>query len=124
MDTKVTINSKEYEISPLRCKHLRQVSAILKEQKENPISTLGFSSIDTWMPFIYDSLRIKNLDFKREELDEMTLTEFSTTWDKIVKLSGVTIISGGEVKPVSSTGDGSTAESPAPSAGVTPQSVN
>jgi len=97
VDRKVTINEKEYEISPLRCKHLRTISKILRDRTQ---TTTDFSSVERWMPFVLESLQIKHKEFTQEMLDEMTLQEFNDTWERIVAVSGVQLASKGEVKPV------------------------
>jgi hypothetical protein len=94
----VTINEQEFEVSPLRCKHLRTISKILRDKSAQ--TATDFSSVERWMPFVLDSLQIKHKDFTQDKLDEMTLQEFNDTWEKIVAISGVQLAGKGETKPV------------------------
>lgn len=115
-ENSVTINGKTYPLSSLRCKHLRQITKILSEGR----SGQGFSDIEKWMPFIAESIKIQSPNFNPEELDELTLQEFSDTWETIVKISGVKLVRG-EVTPVqrtTSTGETSTEESVPESAAI------
>jgi len=112
-EQKVTIEGKEYILSPLRCKHLRQISAILREQPTGGL----FSAIERWMPFVSDSIKIKTPDFDPALIEEMTLQEFNDVWKKIIEISGIALSPKGEQKPMESTGEQSTDVSQLPSAG-------
>ena len=121
MEDTVTINGKNYKAGKLRCKHLRQVSTIIKEMKDhkNPGT---FDMIDSYMPFILDSLREYDPKVTISDLDEMTLQEFNDTWAVIIAISGVQLVSG-EVKPTGKLdGKISTEDLPAPLAGPTEKS--
>lgn len=109
MEDKVTINGTEYAISPLRCKHLREISKLVKD--ESIKKSTDFTAVEKWMPFIFDAIRSKNPEFTQAILDEATLQEFNDAWKKIVEISGVQMVKVGETKPAS-IGDSSTGESP------------
>lgn len=117
---KVEFNGKSFEISQLRAKHLRRISAILEERAKTPPKGL-FSEMEQFFPFIAESIQVHNPDFKVEELDEMTLGEFNDIWTKIIQFSGVQLVGKGEQTPTSErlNGPESTQGSPAPSAGIT-----
>jgi hypothetical protein len=85
-----SIQGQVYEIGPLKCKHLRQISVILKDKSAQ--TATDFSSVERWMPFVFDSLKLKNADITQDLLDNMTLQEFNDTWEKIVAISGVSVI--------------------------------
>jgi hypothetical protein len=91
-DAKLTINGTDYELSPLRCKHLKEISAILKNGITAPTKDV-YSEIEKWMPYIADSIKVKTPTFDASLLDEMTLQEFTDTWNAIVALSGIKVIS-------------------------------
>src|SRR3954468_13819504 len=112
IDNKVNIDGKEYEVSKLRCKHLRQLSLLVKEPPGK-----GFEIIDRYMPYLFESLKIKNPSITMEVLDELELQEFSDAWKKVVALSGVQLLQG-EGKPMESNGEESTGGSPVPPAGT------
>lgn len=114
-DPKVTIDGKAYLVGPLRCKHLRQISKLLKDKSQQ--NTTDFTSVERWMPFVLDAIKSKNPEFKEETLDEMTLQEFNDTWNLIVGISGVQLTAKGEAKPALN-GEKSTVESPLAVAGT------
>lgn len=120
VDRQVTIDGKEYTVSPLRCKHLRQISKILKNKEAQSIQ--DFSSVERWMPFVLDSLKTLHSEFTQDQLDEMTLQEFNDTWEKIVAISGVQLTGKGETKPAAkSNGIESSPDLPPAAPGVTVQ---
>lgn len=113
----VKINGKEYQIHPLKVKHLRRITEIMKENQKSPGL---FVSLDRWSPFILESIQVYNPNFTEDDLSEATLNELMTAWDTIVQESGIKFVTG-EPKPAESTGDSSMGASPAPSAGTTVQ---
>lgn len=89
--TKVKINGKEYEVSPLKVKHLRRISSILSENKQ----VLGtFNSIERFVPFMLESIQVRNPNFTEDDLSEASLQELLDAWEVIVKSSGIKFISG------------------------------
>lgn len=117
MPDTMNFNGKEYKFAPLRCKHLKRMGQILKETKENPEATT-YEGVDRWMPFIFDSLKENHPDVKLEDLEEMTLAQFTEAWQIVTAISGVSFIQRGEPKAVVSTGKVSTAASPSQQAGT------
>lgn len=101
----VKINEKEYEFAPLKVKHLRRMIALLSEKKDSGL----FKMLDRWSPFVFESIKAKNPDFKEDELNEATLEELSAAWDTIVKASGIKFITA-EKPPV----DESASDEPLP----------
>jgi hypothetical protein len=85
----VSINDQTFLLTPLKCKHLRTISSILRDKSAQ--TATDFSSVERWMPFVFDSLHAKHPDFTQEMLDDMTLQEFNDTWEKIVAISGVSL---------------------------------
>lgn len=116
---KITIDGKEYHISPLRCGELKQIDKILKERTANGFVTAGFSDLDVWGPFMAKAIRREHNDFKEEQLDEMTLQEFLDGWNRLCELSGIKLQPKGESMPTVQTGPSFTEESQVASAGLT-----
>lgn len=117
----VCINGVNYPLSPLRCKHLKQISKILKEPRTVTADNV-WDALSQWVPFIGESIRMAgHPEFKDEMLDEMTLTEFGEAWTKVTQISGVALVPAGETRPtaIRSTGVSSTPESAAQSDGPT-----
>jgi len=116
---KVTISGKEYRVSPLRCKHLKEISKIISSTQFSPQAGT-YQDLERWMPFILASLKVNHPDFTTEDLEEMTLQEFTSIWSKVVEISGITVVSKGETPPAEeSIGSPSTGGSVPPSAGPT-----
>lgn len=107
-EAKVTINGTEYQLSPLRCKHLREISKMLSDGLANVPTKGVYAEIEKWTPYIGDSIRVKSTSFDDVLLGELTLQEFTDTWNALVGISGIKVVSKGEGNPAS-TGDGSTA---------------
>lgn len=106
-ETTVTINGTEYTLSPLRCKHLREISEQLQNGALNAPKGV-YSEIARWMPYITTSIKIKSPDIPNDLVDELTLQEFTDTWEKILQLSGIKVVPKGEQAPATTTGgDGS-----------------
>lgn len=102
---KVLINGKEYKISKLRCKHLRQLSEVLavaKEEKAKGEAPGLYASLERWMPFIIDSIKVNHPEFGQAEVDDMTMDEVLYVWNAITAYSSVTFTSG-ETKPAEQT---------------------
>lgn len=112
--TTVKINEKEYEISPLKIKHLRRISDVLIETRNEAGL---FKSIERWIPFIFESIKARNPKFTEEEMAEATLDEVSQAWDNLVKISGIKLIAGEPQPTKESIGSLSTGASVPPSAG-------
>lgn len=91
MENSITINGTKFELSALRCKHLRQISEILQSTATTPPKGV-FSEVEKWMPFIAESIKVKTPDFNQTLLDELTLQEFTDTWNNIVAISGITVV--------------------------------
>lgn len=104
----VTINGTEYELSPLRCKHLREISETLAAGTPAPKGV--YAEIMQWSKYIGESIKTKSPNFDFELLGELTLQEFTDTWNLVVAISGIKVVSKGEVAPAP-IGDGSTVES-------------
>lgn len=104
----VTINGKEYLLSPLRMKYLKQLANVLSTQRStNMVDVFTF-----WNKFIVASIQDGGSpDFNEAELDELTPNELMDTWNKVKELSGITIGPKGERTPSAPTGDTSTAAS-------------
>lgn len=98
----ITIAEKEYIVSPLRCKHLKEITKLLADSSKR-VTTNTYADIDRWMPFMLDSLRFKNPDIDENILGEMTLQEFQDGWGEIVRISGIKVVNkGGEAQSVPS----------------------
>ena len=91
MENSITINGTTFQLSSLRCKHLRQISQILQDSATTPAKGV-FSEVEKWMPFIAESIKVKTPDFNSTLLDELTLQEFTDTWNAIVAMSGITVV--------------------------------
>lgn len=115
---KVTINGKSYELSPLRCKHLKRISELVAQAIPDDKAGV-YGVIEKWMPFILDSIKVNTPDFPESELQEMTLVEFNLAWASLVSISGIEVTTKGESKPMVSNGPSSTVDSALPSAGPT-----
>ena len=107
MVDQVTINGVSYELSPLRCKHLREISEILSKGTLAPAKGV-YSEVEKWMPYIAASIKTKKPDFDATLLDELTLQEFTDTWNSVIGISGIKVVSKGEAIPAQQTGDIST----------------
>ncbi len=114
---KITIGTNEYELSPLKIKHLRKISKQIEETSSSPRKP-SFADLDKWTPFILDSITVIHQDAKMEVLDEMTLEEFGAAWTALLNISGFKIVSKGEAKPTEAlTSNGSTDDSPSAAVG-------
>lgn len=89
----ITINGTTFELSSLKCKHLRQISEILQSGSLAPAKGV-FAEVEKWMPFIAESIKVKTPDFNTQLLDELTLQEFTDTWNNIVAISGIKVVPG------------------------------
>lgn len=116
MSTVVKIGTKEYELSPLRLKQLKKIASVLESGTLSP-TTGGYGEIDKWLPFILDSVKVSSPNVTIEELEEMSLQEFLDTWNTLIAMSGIKMVSQGEKTPMVSTGASSTPDSASPSAG-------
>lgn len=124
MDNKVTFAGREFELSPLRLKHLRRISKQIEETGASP-RTPTFSDLDKWLPYIGDSISVIHQDFDRNLLDEMTIEEFGTVWQKILAVSGFKVVPKGEAQPTGAlTTKESTGASPSAISGSSTISVN
>jgi hypothetical protein len=112
---KVRVNGKEYVISPLKCKHLRKISEILSQTTEAPQGAYG--EIAKWLPFILASVQVEQPNVTIEELEEMTLQDFTDIWLAITEISGYKMVKRGEMTPRESDGTSSTGGHVPPSAG-------
>lgn len=118
VDPNIQIDGKSLELSPLRCGQLKRITAILTDGK--PAG--GFYAIQRWLPFILESIKVRQPTFTETDLDEMTIQEFTTIWNRLVSMSGIQIASTGEQKPAgASDGTKSTDASALPPAGTTVQ---
>lgn len=95
----IKIGSSEYELAPLRLKHLRKISKQIQETGSSP-RTPTFADLDKWLPYIGDSIEVGSKDFDRSILDEMTLQEFTEAWTTLLNVSGFKIVAKGEAKPM------------------------
>ena len=122
----ITIGEKSYQISPLKLKQVREISNILQARMKNPDwnkDQSPFVEIETWLPFLLQSLKVHNPDVTQEVLEDMTLTEFTEAWNVVVNESGIKLATG-ERRPRGSTGDLSMDDSAQPSAGTTESLTN
>lgn len=97
MSDVAVINGQSYLLSPLRCKHLRIISEKLAAGASMPKGV--YSEIEQWMPFIGDSIQVNTPNFDRALLDEMTLQEFTDSWNTLVSISGIKVVTKGEMMP-------------------------
>lgn len=118
-EAKVTINKKEYILSPLKMKYLKQISTILSAG----VATTGgvYSSFERWMPFIVASISENAPEFTNEMMDEMTVQEYTDTWTKLLQISGIQVTNKGEAKPADLISKPSTDVSATQSAGAIAQ---
>lgn len=120
----VKIGQQEFELSPLKLKHLRKISKQIEETGISP-RTASFNDLDKWLPFIGDSIKANKPDFDFSLLDEMTLQEFSEIWKSLLAVSGFSIVAKGEAVPTRVlTTNESTGDSRSATDGPTPTSVN
>ena len=113
---KVKINDVEYEISPLKMKHLRRISEMVSEGKDMRNAT--FTDLDRWVTFMADSIKEKNPSFTEDMLGDLTMTGFAELWKSIIEISGIRFVPKGEANPTeTSTMEPSTAASPSQSVG-------
>ena len=92
-EANVTINGTVYPLSPLRCKHLRAISASLADGSMSVKPRGVYSEIEKLMPYILDSVRVGTPLFDPALLDELTLQEFIDTWNALVAMSGIKVVS-------------------------------
>jgi len=106
-DFKITINGIEYELSPLKLKHLKEITVKVAKGLPSGVS----ATLDTWLPYLLYSIKVKNPNFQDSELDEATLKEITDAADVLLAVSGIVIknVLKGEQKPADSIGDTSTA---------------
>ena len=91
MEDFVVIDGNQYAVAPLKCKHLREVSEILRSTKTS-VPTSVYEDIDRWTPFVLYSIQKKNPDFTKELLEDATLTEFLEAWQTIISISGIRVV--------------------------------
>ena|ERR1700677_3678022 len=117
--TQVVIGTTAYELSPLRMKYIKQVSALVKEQAPTEV----YASVSRFFPIITASIQTKNPTFTEDKLEDATLEQVLTAWAAVVDVSGITITTKvGEPKPTKdSTGASSTEGLQPASAGTTVQ---
>lgn len=112
----VTIGGKDYEISPLRLKHLKQITTLLSKDAPTDV----YASLERFYPFITFSIQQKDPSFTVEMIDEGTLAEINNVVNAVIDYSGIKVVAKGEQKPTaSSTGLPSTDASVPQSAGIT-----
>lgn len=99
MNDKVTIDGKEYTLSLLRAGQLRRIDQLLKQRKEQPDEKKGFAELDMWMPFLKESIQRNHPDFTDQMMDDISIPEFQAAWQKLVSISGVSLVPKGEVIP-------------------------
>jgi hypothetical protein len=93
---RVVIAGQEYTISPLRLKHLREISELVAK----PAPTAAYQNLARFFPYIVASIKEKAPEFSESLLDEATLDEVSNAWTMILEFSGIKIVSKqGETKP-------------------------
>jgi hypothetical protein len=95
MSNKITIAGKEYVISPLRMKHLRQITEMLKQDAPTAV----YESLSRFFPYIAASIQEKQPEFKQESIDDGTLDEINTAWIAVIDYSGIKIVPKVETKP-------------------------
>jgi hypothetical protein len=96
-EDKVTIAGKEYSIAPLKLKHLKLITEMLKTEAPTAV----YESLSRFFPFIAASIQEKNPEFKAEMIDEGTLDEINSAWTRIIDYSGIKIVPKvGEPKPI------------------------
>jgi hypothetical protein len=118
-ESKVTIAGKEYEISPLKMKHIRAITEMVKANAPSGV----YDSLSRFFPYITASIKEKNPDFTQEMIEDGTLDEINTVVTTVIDYSGIKITAkSGEAKPVQdSIGDTSTENLPPQPAGTTVQ---
>lgn len=102
----VKINGKDYNLAPLRMKHLKQITSYLTSPKPNLMDRL-----EVWYPFIEFSVKEGGTpNFSTDELDELTMEQLLEVWTAVQQVTGITVgPKAGETKPVEQTGAPSTA---------------
>ncbi len=105
MNNKVKLNNQEYTVSPLKCKHLRKISELVKS---GLASTGTFSDLEQFAPFILDSVKVNHPDFTEDLIYESTLQEVLDTWNTIVAISGIEFKPGEKAPTAASIGQPST----------------
>lgn len=112
MNIAITVGGIQYQASPLRLKHLRQINDMLEKGISPPKSV--FEDLNPWMPFVVDCIKINHPEFTADMLDDMTAQEFYDAWMAIASNSGVKLT--GEAAPIQQTGQQSTVTSAVASA--------
>jgi hypothetical protein len=96
MSEKVTLGGKEFPISPLRVKHLKQITSMLA----GDVPTGVYESIERFFPFMVASIQVEDPTFNSEKLEDATLDEINKAWTAIIDCSGIKIVTKtGETKP-------------------------
>lgn len=95
MYKQITINNQLYKISPLKCKHLREITEVLllKEPNNNLLSL-----IEHWGSFIYESLKVKHPEVTRDFVENLTLEQVKELQNSVLEISGIKFVSNSESK--------------------------
>lgn len=115
---KITIGGNLYEVSPLRCKHLKQLSTITGQ---GDVIRGTYADLERFAPYITFSLQQKQPEFTQDMLEDATLQEFLDAWNAVISCSGIKFVTSGEKEPERLSGESSTQESASLPAGRTLQ---
>lgn len=94
--TSVTINGTEYQLSPLLCKHLKQITQLLNDTSTR---IAVYADLERWMPFVVASIKMKHPEVPDEITGEMTMQQFTDCWNDVLALSGIVLVPKGGEKP-------------------------
>jgi len=112
MTIDVIIGGVQYKASPLKLKHLRQISEMLTKGITPPKTV--FEDISPWMPYVFECIQANHPEFDIKLLEELTAQDFFDMWIAIANNSGVKL--SGEQMPIQQTGQQSTVTSAVASA--------
>ena len=91
MHKKIEINKKAYWLSPLKCKTLKRMSELMLEGE---LASEGAQEIiESWMPFILESLRVEHPNTTEDLVEQLNLEEFNAVLTSIFAISGIKLTS-------------------------------
>src|SRR5208282_501355 len=88
---KVVINGKLYRLSPLKCRTLKRLSEKMADGELT--SDEASETVENWMPFVLESLRVEQPDITRGLVEELTLEEFNVVLTSVISISGIKLTS-------------------------------
>ena len=95
MQKRVVINGEAYRLSPLRCKQLREIAELLLE---GDLTYNAYETIEEWLPFVLESLKVKHPDVSPKLIEELTIEEFNSILATVISISGIKLTSKNENK--------------------------